>query len=78
MLVGCSLAHGMLTMYLGDKVLQKVAESIWKGICVLFLESGFAKVSRMKWPFSLEARGQVGAVSWIVKQFSYSLGAWGS
>ena len=47
-LVGCSLAHGTLTRYLDGKVLQEAAESVWNGICVLFLESGLAKVRRMK------------------------------
>ena len=48
MLVGCCLAHGMLTRYLDGKVLQGAAEYNWKRICVLFLESELAKVRRMK------------------------------
>ena len=74
----------MLERWLDDNVLQEAAESIWKGICVLWQESELFKFSRTKWPLSVDAgwrRGDanavvpaiVGCLSERVKQFSYCI-----
>ena len=37
--VGRSLAQGMFDSWLYGSMLQDVAESLWKGSCILWLES---------------------------------------
>lgn len=72
----------MLERWLDGNVLQEAAESIWKGIYVLFQEYELFKSSRTKWPLAAggerrrdDANAMVsaleGCLSERVKQLSY-------
>ena len=56
----------MLERWLDGSVLQEAAESIWKGICVLWQESELFKSCRTKWPFSAGAGWRRGGANEVV------------
>ena len=50
---GRALAHGMLERRLDRKVSNEAAQSIWKGTCVLLLESKLFKLEENKIVFAI-------------------------